>query len=343
MKTQSKIIFGNSNNMDEIESQSINLVVTSPPYPMIEMWDGLFSDLNPKIKEALDDKEGPKAYELMNQELNKTWKEVDRVLIEGGIVCINVGDATRKLGDTFQLYPNHSKITYYFERMGYQILPLIIWKKSSNKPNKYMGSGMIPPNAYVTLEHEYMLLFRNKGIRTFKNKKIRYKSAYFWEERHLWFSDIWYDLSGVSQDLNYKNLRERSAAYPFELAYRIINMYSVDGDIVLDPYLGTATTTIASMCSGRNSIGYEINKNFSELINSKIGEISDLSKKIVSKRIENHRDFVKVREKKKGKLKHKSEKYSFPVMTSQERDIEFKIIEKIEEKGNLFNVFYKKY
>ena len=69
----------------------------------------------------------------MNNELNKVWDEVDRVLTPDGIVCINIGDATRKIGDTFQLYSNHSKIISYFEDMGYNVLPHILWRKQSNK------------------------------------------------------------------------------------------------------------------------------------------------------------------------------------------------------------------
>jgi len=143
--------------MKEVDSESVNLIVTSPPYPMIEMWDDQFSSSNPEIKEALQNGDGSKAYDLMHEELSKVWAEVNRVLVGGGIACINIGDATRKVNGAFQLYANHSKITGYFEKMGFQVLPLILWRKETNKPNKYMGSGMLPPSAYVTLEHEYIL------------------------------------------------------------------------------------------------------------------------------------------------------------------------------------------
>jgi len=148
-----------------------------------------------------------KAYYLMNKELYKTWREVDRVMAKGGIVCINIGDATRKIGDNFQLYANHSQVTYYFEKMGYQVLPMIIWRKETNKPNKFMGSGMLPPNAYVTLEHEYILIFRKNGNRSFNEhqKENRRNSAYFWKKGNIWFSDLWTDLKGISQKLNHKN------------------------------------------------------------------------------------------------------------------------------------------
>ena len=243
--------------MDEIDPESVHLMVTSPPYPMIEMWDEIFSSINKEIGVCLKNGNGKKTFDLMHDELNRVWKEVDRVLVNGGIACINIGDATRKINDSFQLYSNHTKITQYFLSMNYQALPLIIWRKSTNKPNKFMGSGMLPTNAYVTLEHEYILIFRKGGNRKFSqdDKLNRNRSAYFWEERNNWFSDVWFGLTGVSQNLNDKELRKRSGAYPFELSYRLINMYSVQGDTVLDPFLGTGTTTISAICSNRNSIG----------------------------------------------------------------------------------------
>ncbi len=265
LKTIHSVYFKSSANICEIPEGSVHLVVTSPPYPMIEMWDELFSNLNSEIREALEDGDGYKAFELMHQELDKVWMEVDRVLVEGGIVAINIGNAYRRIGDDFRLYPNISRIISFFEKLGYHVLPYIIWRKPSNKPNKFMGSGMLPPNAYVTQDHEYILIFRKRGKRIFKTeveKRRRKESAYFWEERNVWFSDIWSDLQGIPQKINNEGLREKAAAFPFELPYRIINMYSIIGDTVLDPFLGTGTTTIAAACAGRNSIGYEIEPNF---------------------------------------------------------------------------------
>lgn len=359
LKTNHKIVFGNSKNMKEILPESVNFVVTSPPYPMIEMWDGQFSYINPEIKEALQNEEGVKAYNLMNEELNKTWIEIDRVLSPGGIVCINIGDATRKIGDSFQLYPNHSRITHYFEKMNYQVLPPIIWRKETNKPTKFMGSGMLPPNAYITLEHEYILIFRKGSNRSFKlkEKQLRRESAYFWEERNIWFSDLWSDLKGISQKLNHRafkisdfdasntkcstDLRERSAAFPFELAYRLINMFSVQGDTILDPFVGTGTTTLAAMCAARNSVGYELESKFKKVIEYRVFDFLKFSRKVINERLENHVQFVEKRKKEKGELKHESLRYGFKVMTGQEKNIFFPTIEKIETVGeDEFEVLY---
>lgn len=332
MKTSHKLVFADSSKMDSCKSESINLVVTSPPYPMIEMWDDHFSAINPQIEEALSKEKGKTAFNIMHQELNKVWTEVDRVLTEGGYACINIGDATRKIGDSFQLYPNHVKISECFHNLGYDALPCIIWRKQSNKPNKFMGSGMLPPNAYVTLEHEYILIFRKGSKREFSPSDLerRRRSAYFWEERNIWFSDVWMDLKGVSQKLNHDKLRKTSAAFPFELAYRLINMYSIQEDFVLDPFMGTGTTTLAAICSGRNSVGYELNNNFKEIIEERISGLKKIQVELSKERIINHNKFVG---KKFATLppKHNSKNYGFPVVTNQEVKISLPIIQEIEE------------
>lgn len=344
MQTKHIINIGNSQNLDKINDESVNLVVTSPPYPMIEMWDETFSLLNDKIKVALESEDAIKAYNLMHNELNKVWNEIDRVLLPGGIICINIGDATRKIGKNFQLFSNHSKIINFFEKKGYQVLPDILWRKQTNKPNKFMGSGMLPPNAYVTLEHEFILIFRKKGNRQFKTnvEKInRRNSAYFWEERNIWFSDVWDDVKGTSQKLNNKKLRSRNGAYPFELAYRLINMYSVKGDVVLDPFLGTGTTMISAIASGRNSIGYEIDPNFENFIKDAIIRSKESSNNYIMDRINNHLIFVKNRLSEKGPLKYNSDIYNFPVMTKQEKRLSFDIINNINIQNNQIFVEYK--
>lgn len=330
--------------MSAISDCSIDLMITSPPYPMIEMWDEIFSKQNPSIGKALKDQDGIRAFELMNKELDKVWKEVYRTLKEGGFACINVGNATRKIGEEFKLYSNHSRILEYCTSLGFSSLPEILWRKQTNAPNKFMGSGMLPAGAYVTLEHEHILVLRKGNKRIFKTqgeKLRRQKSAFFWEERNIWFSDVWEDLKGTKQNNIDKKIRERSGAYPFELAYRLINMFSLREDTVLDPFLGTGTTTMAAMATGRNSIGFEIDPNFSNHLFTRFEEVIDYSNKIIENRILNHMNFVKERVKIKGELGYESKVYGFPVVTSQETEITFDELKKIAEKENGFEVEYK--
>jgi len=344
MKTYHQIIFGNSSNMKEVNDQSIDMMITSPPYPMIEMWDEIFSLQNPAIREALKNEDGNCAFELMNQELDKVWKEVYRVLKNGGFACINIGNATRKIGDEFKLYSSHSRILEYCIKLGFSCLPEILWRKQTNAPNKFMGSGMLPAGAYVTLEHEHIMVLRKGNKRNFKTeeeKLRRQKSAFFWEERNLWFSDVWEDLKGTKQNNIDKQIRERSGAYPFELAYRLINMLSLKEDIVLDPFLGTGTTTMAAMATGRNSIGFEIDPNFEEHLSSRFKAIVDFSNELIKSRIQTHLNFVKDRVSSRGALGYVSKVYGFPVMTSQEVEIEFNELTKMVKKNNDFEVEYK--
>jgi DNA modification methylase len=330
--TNHKIKFADSRSLSFIKNESVDLVVTSPPYPMIEMWDSLFASLNPEIGDYLQKFDGLRAFELMNQELDKIWDELGRVVKESGFVCINIGDATRKIGKQFQLYSNHSRITSKFIALGFQPLPIALWKKTTNAPNKFMGSGMLPAGAYITLEHEYILVFRKSGKREFNTadeKKLRNQSAIFWEERNKWYSDSW-DLKGVKQVTNNENVRERNAAYPFELPYRLINMYSVKGDTVLDPFLGTGTTTFAAISAERNSIGIEYDKNFAPIILDGLKNLCKTANSGVTKRLKDHITFCEEYQKEKGPLKYKNECFGFPVMTKQEIDLDLKHISEID-------------
>ena len=241
------IYFDTSQRMNQLKDKSVDLVVTSPPYPMIEMWDEMFFNQNPDIKKSYENNNSRGMFELMHKELDKVWSECWRVLKDGSFLCINIGDATRTINGEFSLYNNHSIIVNVCEELGFTNRPNIIWKKVSNSPNKFMGSGMLPCGAYVTLEHEWILIFRKGGKRNYTNedeKKIRKESSYFWEERNTWFSDTW-DIKGVKQVITDTPTRNRNASYPIELPYRLINMYSQKGDVVLDPFVGLGTTPIA--------------------------------------------------------------------------------------------------
>lgn len=307
--------------MEPLGDQSIDLVVTSPPYPMIEMWDGVFSSLDGNIGSRIEEGRGWEAYELMHAVLDRVWQEVCRVLRPGGFACINIGDAVRKIGDSFFLYPNHARIIQSCIQNGLSPLPAVIWRKQTNAPNKFMGSGMLPAGAYVTLEHEYVLIFRKGEKREFltpQQRANRHHSAIFWEERNQWFSDVWFDLKGARQQLVDEKVRKRSGAYPFELPYRLINMYSVMGDTVLDPFAGICTTMFAAMAACRNSIMMEIEPDFLPAVKEKAGIAANFANKVIDGRIRRHLDFVEERESSGKALKHTNENYGFPVMTRQE-------------------------
>ena len=315
--------------MTTVPDGSVSLVVTSPPYPMIELWDAQFAAADPETAAALSDEDGARAFDLMHARLDAVWRECHRVLQPGGLACINIGDATRKIGDEFRLFSNHSRILQALTELGFSILPDILWRKPTNAPNKFLGSGMLPAGAYVTYEHEYILIARKGGPRRFSpaDKARRRRSAFFWEERNVWFSDVWLDLVGTRQRLGNSGLddpeaRVRSAAYPFELAYRLVQMHSLIGDTVLDPFLGTGTTTAAAIAGGRSSIGFELEHSLERPIRNAIETAVPLGREYAQRRLDAHLDFVHSREEAGRPCRHLNRHYGFPVVTGQETDLE---------------------
>jgi len=331
METQHRVVIGDSRALDELADDSVELVVTSPPYPMIEMWDDAFEALDPAVGDAFADGDGQRAFELMHEQLAEVWAEVERVLADGGIACVNVGDATRKVDGSFRVYQNHSRVVDAFESLGFEPLPEVLWRKPANSGAKFLGSGMVPPNAYVTLEHEYVLVFRNgEESRRFEpGAKRRYEAAYFWEERNRWFSDVWTDITGEHQSLENGDLRERSAAFPFEIPYRLINMYSVYGDTVLDPFWGTGTTSLAALVAGRSSVGYEREAEFAAVFADRVEGAPELSRRVTRSRLDDHREFVRERRDAGEGFDYEAEYYDFPVTTKQERSIRLFSVDRV--------------
>src|SRR2546422_5619045 len=257
-----RVFYRSAEQMDELKTDSTQLVVTSPPYPMIEMWDRLFERVlhipNGSFAHQAN------AFELRHQVLDRVWSECYRVLDQGGILCVNIGDATRTLNGSFQCYLNHARIAEQCRRIGFQSLVPILWRKPTNKPNAFLGSGFFPPNAYVTLDCEFILVVRKGAKRTIKPQDpLRYASQYSKAERDVWFSQTW-DLRGERQN------HAETAPFPDELPYRLIRMFSCLGDTVLDPFLGTGTTVKIARTLGRRGIGYEVNPSLKPLIDKNV-------------------------------------------------------------------------
>ncbi len=237
-----RLVHGDARSIPELPDGSVHLVVTSPPYPMIPQWDALFREL-----EAT-------SYEAMHGVLEAGYREAHRVLVPGGLLALNIGDAVRRGPDGFRLWPNHATATVAAERVGFRPLPYLLWKKPTNKPNAFLGSGFLPPSAYVTLDCEFVLLLRKGGPRPFPPKDpARLASRFTKAERDRWFSQIWSDIRGAPQEGD----GGRTGAFPPEIPERLIRMFSCLGETVLDPFAGSGTTLWAALRLGRRAVGVE--------------------------------------------------------------------------------------
>lgn len=238
-----RIMWGDSTNAEHVRKLLngclVHSVITSPPYPMFEKWNWGGD------------------FQSQHLYLNRVWNNLFDNIIDGGIVCINIGDALRKIDGNFQLWENHAVILNNFRNIGFNVLPYILWKKPTNKPNSFLGSGMLPTNAYVTLDCEFILLFRKGNIRIFPPKdKTRYESKYTFEERNKWFSQIW-SIPG-------KKDPDNTSPFPNEIPYRLIRMYSVVGDIIFDPFIGSGTTIVEAERSGRRCFAMDMKESCCE-------------------------------------------------------------------------------
>jgi len=209
---------------------------------MIPQWDALFAQL------------GARDYPAMLGVLEEAWSECHRVLVGGGLLAVVIGDALRSVEEGFRLWPNHAETLVAASRRGFRPLPYLLWKKPTNKPNAFLGSGFLPPNAYVTLDCEFILLFRKGELRRFPaHDPQRQSSRISRVERDHWFSQVWDDVRGTPQ----RGAGGRTGAFPPEIPRRLIRMFSVRGDTVLDPFAGTGTTLWSAADLGRNAVGAE--------------------------------------------------------------------------------------
>ncbi len=243
--------------MSELKEESIHLVVTSPPY-----WQ--LKDYGSENQIGFHDD-----YETYINHLNLTWKECFRVLHKGCRLCINIGDqfARSVYYGRYKVIPIHSEIIKFCETIGFDFMGSIIWQKTTTMNTtggaSIMGSFPHPRNGIVKLDFEYILLFKKQGTPPKPTAEQKAHSAMTTEEWNTYFNGHWY-ISGVRQD-------NHLAMFPEELPKRLIKMFSFPGENVLDPFLGSGTTSLVAKSLGRNSCGYEINPAFIPIIEQKLG------------------------------------------------------------------------
>lgn len=238
---------GDARDLSFIETESVHLVCTSPPYGSLKEYEDHPGQLG-----------NMPVYDEFLAELDKVWREALRILVPGGRVACVVGDVciSRKKGGRHHVLPLSADIQVRARKLGFDNLTPIRWLKVANikleasRSSRFLGKPNLP-NGIVKNDLEHILLLRKPGGYRSPTADQEARSRIENEDYARWFSPVWADVSGQLR-------REHPAPYPVEIPRRLIRMFSFTGDTVVDPFLGTGTTSVAAIETGRNSIGVEI-------------------------------------------------------------------------------------
>ena len=270
--TTHDLYLGDARTMDDLEPESVQLVVTSPPYWTLKEYrhaSGQLGDI--------------RDYDKFLDELDKVWKQCFRLLVPGGrLICV-VGDvclSRRKNNGRHTVVPLHASIQEHCRRIGFDNLAPIIWAKIANAVYEVEnGSGGFlgkpyEPNAVIKNDIEFILMQRKPGGYRSPSLPARVLSVISEGDHKKWFQQVWSGVTGAST-------RKHPAPFPLELAERLIRMFSFVGDTILDPFMGTGTTNVAAAKWGRNSIGFEVDTHYYEMAAQRLtDETTDLFSRV---------------------------------------------------------------
>jgi len=257
-KTTHIVINGDSRKMNELKNESVHLIITSPPY-----WQ--LKDYGTDNQIGFHD-----SYENYINNLNLVWNECNRVLHKGCRLCINIGDqfARSVYYGRYKVIPIRTEIIKFCETIGFDYMGAVIWQKNTTMNTtggaSIMGSFPYPRNGIIKLDYEFILIFKKQGDAPKPTLANKEQSKMTTEEWNTYFNGHW-NFAGAKQDGGHL------AMFPEELPKRLIKMFAFVGDTVLDPFLGSGTTSLTARLLDRNSIGYEINPDFIPIIKAKIG------------------------------------------------------------------------
>ncbi|HKV26705.1 MAG TPA: site-specific DNA-methyltransferase [Candidatus Acidoferrales bacterium] len=256
------LCMSDAREMSTLKPGSVHLVLTSPPYWTLKE----YRDSEAQLGHVED-------YDQFLHELDKVWKHCFEALVPGGrLVCV-VGDvclSRRENGGRHTVVPLHASIQERCRKLGFDNLAPIIWHKISNAAYEVEnGSGFLgkpyEPNAVIKNDIEFILMERKPGGYRAPDIPTKILSLISAENHAKWFQQIWAGVTGAST-------KQHPAPYPIELAERLVRMFSFVGDTVLDPFLGTGTTTVAAAKWGRNSIGCEVDQHYFALAQKRIAQ-----------------------------------------------------------------------
>jgi DNA modification methylase len=264
LKTSHELILGDARTASALPEHSIHLVVTSPPYWTLKR----YNEHNEQLGHFAD-------YDQFIAGLDEVWKNCYRALVPGGRLVVNVGDvclSRRRNNGRHTVVPLHATIQEHCKALGYDNLATMIWHKIANANYEVQGGGGFlgkpyEPNAVIKNDIEFVLMQRKPGGYRSPSKRERLFSIISEENYQLWFRQIWSDLPGTSSP-------RHPAPYPLEFAERVVRMFSFVGDTVLDPFMGTGTTSLACARWGRNSIGIEVDTAYHELARRRMADFA---------------------------------------------------------------------
>jgi DNA modification methylase len=244
-----------------LPDESVHLVVTSPPYWTLKEYNPSDGQMGSIID-----------YEEFLAQLDRVWTECYRVLVPGGrLVCV-VGDvclSRRRNGGEHTVVPLHASIQEHCRTIGFRNLAPIVWYKIANAVFEASGNGggflgkPYEPNGVIKNDIEFILMQRKPGGYRAPSAAARILSVIPANRHKVWFQQIWSGLTGAST-------RHHPAPYPIELAERLVRMFSFVGDTVLDPFMGTGSTSIAAGACGRNSVGVEVDPEYFKLAQHRV-------------------------------------------------------------------------
>jgi DNA modification methylase len=261
MDPRARIVLGDSRNMDELGSESVDLIVTSPPYWHIKDY-GAPDQIG----------YGQSLHEYL-KDLYRVWGECHKVLRKGGRLCVNIGDqfARSVIYGRYKIIPIHAEVISQCEGLGFDFMGSIIWQKRTTMNTtggaNVMGSFPYPPNGMIEIDYEYIHIFKRPGESKKVPKETKEASRLSKEEWKGNFSGHW--RFGGSRQVGHE------AMFPEELPRRLIRMFTFKDDLVLDPFLGSGTTIKAALDLGRRAIGYEVNENYADTIREKLHKYID--------------------------------------------------------------------
>jgi DNA modification methylase len=259
-KTTHCLRLGDARDLSWILNQSVHLVVTSPPYWTLKK----YQQNERQLGEIAD-------YSNFLSELDKVWRECARVLVPGGRICCVIGDVCipRREG-RHRIMPLHADIMVRVRMFGLDALTPILWFKIANGVTEAKGNGAgfygkpYQPGAIIKNDVEYILLLRKGGEYRSPSPMQKALSMLTKDEMKSWLRSAWFDIKGES------TRRGHPAPYPQNLAERLIKLFSFAGDTILDPFVGTGTTNLAAVATGRNSIGNEIESTYLKIAEQRL-------------------------------------------------------------------------